>query len=249
VSRDVAMRVIASLLLVTAGCAPAVPVWGGATTTPEGRGDVSLGAAVRVGLGDLDPAGAPAELAPYVETAQGSGVAPAGAFRYGVLDHTDVGVTVAGPLVRLDVRQELVLEESPLRLALLGGIGPYVGFLGGAGSGAEGEGGTRVGADLPLLLGVDGLSIVQMWIGARVGVEHVFGHLDGGTGGAPALSALSATGFRIGGVFGLALGFRRLHVMVELTGGWETWSGDLGASPLSVSGVVLTPAFALRYRI
>lgn len=245
-SREVAVRVIATLLLVAAGCAPAVPVWGGATTTPKGRGDVSLGAAVRVGLGDLDPTGAPAEIAPYVENSQGSGVAPAGAFRYGVLDHTDVGVTVAGPLVRLDVRQELVLEEVPAKISLLGGIGPYVGFLGGD---VDGEGGTRVGVDLPLLLGIDGLSVVQLWIGARVGVEHVFGHLDGGAGGAPALSALSATGFRIGGVFGLALGFRHLHVMVELTGGWETWSGDLGASPLSVSGVVLTPAFALRYRI
>lgn len=234
-----------SCLSPTAGCAPASPVWGGATTTPEGRGDVSLGAAVRVGLGDLDPASAPDEVGPYVENAQGSGVAPAGAFRYGILEHTDLGVTVAGPLIRLDLRQELVLDESLARISLLGGVGPYLGFFGGD-SDLDGAGATRIGVDLPLLIGIDGLSIVQLWLGARVGIEHAFGNLDGG---GAAVDALSATGFRVGGVFGLALGFRHLHVMLELTAGWETWSGDLGASPVSVSGAVLTPAFALRYRI
>ncbi len=238
-----AARPLATLALIcAAGCAPAIPVWGGATTTPRGRSDISLGGAARVGLGGMSPEGVPAEIAPYVRKAQGSGVAPAGAFRYGVADHTDLGLTVSGPLARLDVRQELILSNDLVHIALVGGIGPYVGWLG---SQVDGEGGARVGADVPLLLGIDALSFLQLWIGARVGIEHAFGDLESmGT-----IQSASATGFRIGGVFGLALGFRHLWVMLELTGGWETWSGDLGATPINTSGAVLVPTFGLRYRI
>jgi hypothetical protein len=239
------LRVAAlTTIILLAGCAPAVPLWGGAETTPRGRGDLALGGAVRVGLGDLNVNGAPLEVARYVERAQGSGVAPVGSFRYGVGDHTDLGLMVAGPLVRLDVRQELVLGDlgGLVPITLVGGVGPYVGFIG---SDVDGEGGMRVGANVPLLVGIDALSFLQLWIGARFGVEHAFGDLQDSAG---ALASVSAIGLRIGGVFGLALGFRHLHVMIELTGGWETWSGDLGASQIAVSGAVLVPAFAVRYR-
>jgi hypothetical protein len=229
-------------LLGAFGCAPAVPLWGGASTTPQGRGDVTLGGAARVGLGAMNPANAPAEVAPYVQKSQGSGVAPGAAFRYGVADHTDLGLTVAGPLARLDVRQELILADDLVPIALVVGAGPYVGWLG---SETDGEGGMRIGGDVPVLIGIDALSFLQVWIGARVGVEHAFGDLEV----AGVIESASATGFRIGGVFGLAIGFRHLWVMLELTGGWETWSGDLGATQLDVSGAVLVPAFALRFRI
>jgi len=236
------VRPLVAILILTAGCAPAIPLWGGASTTPARRGDVSLGGAVRVGLGDMNPENAPAEVQPYVQKVQGSGVAPAGSVRYGVGDHTDLGLTVAGPLVRLDVRQELILDESLIPIAIVAGVGPYIGWLG---SDVDGEGGMRVGADVPLLLGIDALSFLQLWIGARLGIEHAYGDLDV----AGVLESSSGTGFRIGGVFGIALGFRHLWVMLELTGGWETWTGDLGATQLDVSGAVLVPAFAIRYRI
>ncbi len=238
-----AARPLATLALIcAAGCAPAIPLWGGASTTPKGRGDVTLGGAARVGLGDMNPANAPAEVEPYVRKSQGSGVTPAAALRHGIADHTDLGLTVAGPLARLDVRQELILADDLVPIALVLGVGPYVGWLG---SETDGEDGVRVGGDIPLLLGVDALSFLQVWIGARVGVEHAFGELEV----AGAIASASATGFRVGGVFGLALGFRHLWVMLELTGGWETWSGDLGATQLDVSGAVLMPAFALRFRL
>jgi len=139
-------------------------------------------------------------------------------------------------------QSELMLDEALVPIALIFGAGPYVGWFDGD---VDGAGGMRVGGDIPLLLGIDALSFLQIWIGARFGVEHVFGDL-GVTG---MLESAAATGFRIGGVFGLALGFRHVHVMLELTGGWESWSGDLGGANLEVSGAVLVPAFAIRYRI
>ena len=40
-----------------------------------------------------------------------------------------------------------------------------------------------------------------------------------------------------------------LVVPEEFAQRWETWTGDLGATQLDVSGAVLVPAFAIRYRI
>lgn len=197
------------------GCAPAHPVLGGAATTPQDRGALALGGAARIPLGE--------EL--EGEHRSPGGVVPVTSYRRGIGPHTDVGVMVAGPLARLDLRQQLELSEDIVRVVLTGSIAPYAGAIDGVAPG--------YGADLPLLFAVDADSLVELWIGPRLGVERA---QTEGLGW--------ATGLRAGGVVGLAFGFRHLHALVELTAQYEAWW-----SRVDRDGVVLTPAFALRLRL
>jgi hypothetical protein len=89
------------------------------------------------------------------------------------------------------------------------------------------------------------VSLVSLWVGLRGGIEHGFGSLVLGA----ASQEASATGVRLGGILGLAFGFKNVHALLELTVAYERWDGSIGASPVAVDGLVLTPAFALRYRI
>jgi hypothetical protein len=50
-------------------------------------------------------------------------------------------------------------------------------------------------------------------------------------------------------VVGLALGLRRVHVLVELTGAYEGWIARQDGVSLSDGGFVLLPAFAVRVRL
>jgi hypothetical protein len=229
-------------VLIVAGCAPAIPVLGAGSTTPERRGDFALGGAVRIATGELDPANAPPEAVSALGEAASSGVAPVASFRYGVASATDLGVTVAGTLGRLDVRHEIVLSEDIIRFVALAGIGAYGGHMGG---GPDDGAGARVGGDVPLVLGVDAVGLVSAYLGGRIGVEHAWGEL-GATG---ARQRAAVTGFRAGGLFGLALGFRHVHALFELSALYERWSGDVGGAGLEVEGFVLVPAFALRVRM
>lgn len=204
-----------TLAIGALACAPAHPLLTGATTTPEDRGALSLGGAARIPLGEALPE----------EAASPGGVVPVAGFRHGIAPNTDVGAMVAGTLGRIDIRQQLVLQEDIVRMVLTGAIAPY--------AGAVDEGGLRYGADLPLTFAVDGDSLVELWIGPRLGVERAETDAEGWT-----------TGFRVGGVAGLGFGFRHLHALIELTAQYETWSGQVDRD-----GVVLTPAFALRLRL
>jgi len=204
-----------ALAIGVVACAPAHPLLTGATTTPQDRGALALGGAARIPLGEALPA----------EPASPGGVVPVAGFRHGIAPNTDVGALVAGTLGRIDIRQQFVLQEDTVRLVLTGAIAPYVG--------AVDEGGLRYGADLPLTFAVDGDSLVELWVGPRLGVERAESDAEGW-----------ATGLRVGGVVGLGFGFRHLHALVELTTQYETWSGQVDRD-----GVVLTPAFALRLRL
>ena len=203
-------RAVAGLALAIGAlaCAPAHPLLTGATTTPQDRAAVALGGAARIPLGTSLPE----------DPASPGGVVPVAAFRHGIAPNTDVGAMVAGTLGRIDIRQQLVVQEDIVRMVLTGAIAPYVG--------AVDEGGLRYGADLPLTFAVDGDSLVELWIGPRLGVERAESDAEGW-----------ATGFRVGGVVGLGFGFRHLHALVELTTHYETWSGQVDRD-----GVVLTRA-------
>lgn len=212
-------RALARLSILTlaavGGCAPAVPVLGGALPTPEHRAAVSAGASFRLPLGDELPE----------EPAAPGGAAPVASFRHGLGPTTDLGLMAVGPLARLDVRHAILLVDDTIRTALSGAVAPYVG--------AVDDGGVRWGVQVPLLFTVDALSLVELWAGPRVGFESAVSDAQG-----------AVTGLSAGGVVGLGIGFRHLHVLTELSAVYERWSGDA-----TRSGVVLIPAFALRLRL
>ncbi len=224
------LAVIASL----AACAPSLPSLSGARTTPDGRADVLLGMAARVPTGDLASGDAMSLAGP-------GGIAPAGAVRVGVSHDVDVGLVVSAASGRAELRYGA--RVGSLRLhAGLAGFGGYAVTSPDA-NGAQGSG-WRAGAFVPLTLGFDVAGILEAWVGARFALERVEGQL----GPSEMNATSSAWGVRGGGVVGLALGFRRVHVLAELAVDGEWWSGQLAGVGFERAGVSLTPAFGVRVR-
>ncbi len=228
--------VVAIALLV--GCAPALSSFSGARTTPEGRGDLAVGASVRAPLGDL---ARPTDQAVLGLTSPG-GVAPAGFFRLGLSRRMDLGVLIAGTTGRLEFR---LSERLGTYARVIGGISGYGGYVV-RDDDPEGRGdGFRAGALAPLVLALDMGSIFEAWGGLRLGYEHVGGNVNTGT--ALAMSG-DANAFRGGLVVGLAIGLARLHAMIELAADYEYWRGQLGGVVFERQGIALVPGFAIRAR-
>jgi len=229
------------LIVLAAGCAPAMPLVGGGRTTPARRVDLGAGGAARIPLGEL--AEAAAGDAPLSSAAPG-GVAPVASARFGIAGETDAGLLVSGPLARADLRHGLVLADDDMRLSILGSVAGFVGWVDDRADDSDG-GALRMGAEIPLLFGLDVQSVVELWVGPRVGVERVAGRMHG----AMDAQDLEITAWRLGGVVGVGAGFRHFHALVELGAGWESYDGEHGPAGVSVSGFVLSPAFVLRLRI
>ena len=175
-------------------------------------------------MGDLADAPMLADVAP-------GGVAPAAFVRHGISRDVDLGLEVAGSGARAMLRGQV--GEGLVRF--IGGFSPHVGL------GHEGGELARVGGTVPLTLSIDAFSLYEVWVGVRVGVEHLFGNAAGST--------VSMTGLRTGGVIGLGVGFRRLMLLVELGIDHELWTGRVSDIAIERSGLALTPAFAVRVRL
>ncbi|MBC7173053.1 MAG: hypothetical protein H5U40_11520 [Polyangiaceae bacterium] len=238
-------RALAVAFVLAAGCAPAHPAFVGGSTTPARRADLGLGGAARIATGDLRNADFDAaDASRYRESAEGSGVVPAAFGRYGLERGFEVGLLAAGTLLRLDFRREHVIDHGSTRPAFIYGLAPYAGYVKGS-EGGDGQG-HRLGLELPLAYAVEFGGIYEFWVGGRGAIERVHGeflHVAG------AREDATGIGVRGGAVLGLGLGFRRVHALVELTGGYERWWVEHGDESLDRGGFVLTPAFALRFRI
>lgn len=229
----------ASWLLTAVGCATALPGLTGSDVVPVGRSDVAAGAAFRIPVQRLE--GVPGEDESLSAGAP-TGAAPYGAVRHGVTREVDLGAEILGSTARLSVRGR---RSLPSGLRLLGAIEPYGGYLGtGAREGAEATRAFRGGVSLPLVLGLDITSLYEVWLGLRAGLEHVRGRV----GPRGERDDLELTGLRTGFLLGLALGFRRLHLLVELAVDHELWWGRRAGRSFERNGIVLNPGVALRLR-
>ena len=229
-------------LVALGGCATAIPAMSGGSATPKHRTDVGLGGAARVPLGDLkDPVVADPGQSEYRYAADAGGVVPMAYGRYGIARHWDLGLMVSGPNVRAEARYERVLRDGTSRTALMVGMAPFGGWIPDrAGSGSGG----RVGLEVPFVFGVEIGGIYEIWVGARVSGEAVFGdfQIEGSARRA------SGAGVRAGPVVGMALGVRRVHALVELTTAYEHWFIDHAGTSLDRGGLVLIPGFGVRLR-
>ena len=226
------------LTIALVGCAPALSSFSGSRTTPEGRGDVAVGASVRAPLGDL---ARPADQAVLGLTAPG-GVAPAGFFRLGLSRRADLGVLVAGTTGRIELR---LSHRVNAVVRVIGGVSGYGGYVQ-RGDDPEGRGeGFRAGALVPLVLSLDMGGVFEAWGGLRLGYEHVAGTVR--PDAAPAMDG-EANAFRGGLVVGLAVGLTRIHALIELAADYEYWRGQLAGSDFERQGIALVPGFALRAR-
>ncbi|GAB4213141.1 MAG: hypothetical protein OHK0013_36720 [Sandaracinaceae bacterium] len=223
------------LALVVQGCAPALPSFAGSRTTPDGRVDVALGMAARIPTGDL------ARDDGLMALAGPGGIAPAGAVRVGLSRELDLGIVVSGAAGRAELRYGGRFGQLRAHLGVAG-FGGYattrVDVMGAQGAG------WRAGAFVPLTLAFDVAGILEAWLGARFALERV----EGALGPSDSHADTRAWGIRAGGVVGLALGFRRVHLLAELAVDGEWWSGRTADVALERAGVALTPAFAVRAR-
>jgi len=265
---------VAGLSAGTLGCGGGMPLLHPARTLPTGEVRAAAGLSANVATGDLSSAvqaaeaeetaatnantGPPMDEAfargALVAASIGPGLAPIAGARVGVGAQFEGGLAYTGRAVRADLRRSFDL-------------GPHWALSLGAGGSAALYGHTSGnalpdvdlgrlhgwGADVPVLVGYesDG-GLYMFWVGARAGWEHVdisevTSEPKTVTLGGPTVD-LSATRFWGGGVLGLAVGFRHVHVAFELDASYAGITGDYGGVHTQVSGLTLAPSSALWWR-
>lgn len=265
---------VASLALSTVGCGGGVPLLHPARTLPVGEVRAAAGFSGNVTTGGLADAvrGAEREAASNAAAAgpagtdatyaQGAlavastapGLAPVVAARVGLGFQADAGLAYTGRSVRADVRRSFDLSPT---WAISVGAGGQAALYG------RDDGGTLPdvdlghlhgwGADVPVLLGYQSAGdFYFLWLGARGGWEHVDIGDVSSVPGSPSFGAaplsLSATRFWGGGLLGAAVGFRHVHVAVELDVSYAAVTGDFDGTHASVAGVTIAPSSALWWR-
>lgn len=184
------------------------------------------------------------------------GVAPWASGRMGVQGDNDFGITYAGRALRLDGRHSFTIGK---RAAISLGLGASAIMArrpsdGGAVSGVYGG-----GADVPLLIGWKSAGdIYSIWFGPRGGFEIMGGSLAFGGAGAepstpdvPLVYSVHARHFYGMLVAGLRVGFRHVHVAIELDAAYHhvagTFQPEGGAkTSTNVQQISITPAGALE---
>ncbi len=254
--------------LVLSGCGAGVPLLHPARTLPPGElraaagfsSDFALAGfadATRNALHDaaMNPnvPGPPGTDPTYakgavVAAAVGAGVAPFASARVGVGYQTEGGLAYTGRGVRADARRSFDLSDQWALSVGLGGSAALYGHQEeGALQGVDLSSLRGWGADLPVLVGYESEGgLYMLWVGVRGGWDQVdIGAAASSTPlGNPPLS-LSATRFWGGPLLGLAVGFRHVHVAIEVDTAYGTVSGDFNGSHVQLGGATVAPASAL----
>jgi hypothetical protein len=181
----------------------------------------------------------------------GPGLAPIAGARVGIGSQSEAGLVYTGRAVRADIRHSFELSDT---WAISVGAGGSAALYGrDEQSSVPNVDLGRLhgwGADVPVLIGYesDG-DLYMLWMGARGGWEHVdvddlTSEPGSGQLGTPPIT-LSATRFWGGGLVGAAVGFRHVHVAMELDVSYASVSGDYDDTHAHVAGLTLAPAAAL----
>ncbi len=255
-----------------AGCGGGMPLLHPARTLPAGDVRAFAGFSGNVALGGFSSAihnaaneAAGRSTAPaagdttYAEGALvaasvGPGLAPIGGAHVGMGYQAEGGLASTGRAVRADVRRSFSLSSTWTLSVGAGGSAALYG-RDQAGSLPDVDLGRLHGwgADVPVLVGYesDG-DLYMLWLGARGGWEHVniealTSEPGSGQFGVPPLP-LSATRFWGGGLLGAAVGFRHVHVAMEIDVSYASVTGDYNGTHGRVAGLTLAPASALWWQ-
>lgn len=184
-------------------------------------------------------------LANLQDVAVAPGVAPWVAARVGIAGSNEAGLTYTGRSVRVDARHAFTLGGPTLSI----GIGGTVILPERPGADAAINSVTGGGADVPILLGWTSQSeIYSIWVGPRGGFESLSGSVlapPENVGEPEAFLDVDARHFYVGGVLGARVGFRHVHVAVELDGAYHRAEGTLGGIESSLDQATITPSGAL----
>jgi hypothetical protein len=171
----------------------------------------------------------------------GPGISPWVSARVGLPSATEAGLTYTGRSIRLDGRYVLPLGEAWALSLGLGGsallLHPDSSAPGiqasaaepGSGQAEFGLDASGWGGDLPVLIGyqpVDGF--VDVWMGARLGFEHISGDLRSQVDD-PAQPRFEAEGSRLwgAGLAGFSLGVPPIWLRFEVAGTVHRMTGEL----------------------
>ena len=177
-----------------------------------------------------------------------AGVAPWVSGRMGVAGDNDFGLTYSGRAIRFDGRHAFSLGKPTLSI----GLGASAIMARRPGEGNDTSGVFGGGADVPILIGVKSPSdIYSVWFGPRAGFEIMAGRLQLGQDTAAQTFDVQARHFYGMLVAGVRVGFRHVHVAVELDAGYHRVDGSFksmgsGETSTHVQQITLTPAGALE---
>jgi hypothetical protein len=264
---------LASLALIApaAGCGGGLPLLHPARTLPQGEVRAAAGFSGNIAVGGFNGAlrnaandaaaqqAASGPTAPDATFAKGAivaasvapGLAPYVAARVGIGAQSEGGIAYTGRGVRIDLRHSFDLSRTWALSVGAGGSAVLYGQQQGSPLPDVDLGALHgYGADVPFLVGYqsDG-DLYMVWAGARAGWEHVdisnLTSVPNGVALGPTPFSLSATRFWGGGLLGLAVGFRHVHVAMELDASYATIDGQFGTAHATVAGVTVAPSTAL----
>jgi hypothetical protein len=187
-----------------------------------------------------------------VSAAVGPGIAPVAGANVGIPGQFEAGIMYTGRDLHLELRRSFSLSATWDLSVGVGGTAVLYGE-GGAQTSVPGVDLGHMhgwGGDVPVLVGYqsDG-DLYMIWLGVRGGVEGVsIGNVTSEPGTAdfgPTPMTLSATELYAGALLGAAVGFRHLHVAMELDASYVNVTGDFNATHANVAGATITPAAAL----
>jgi len=261
-----------ALLCGGTGCGGGLPLLHPAQTLAQGDVRAEAGFSGNIAVGDLANAvtqaqadqnatgGAPTNPGSDPTFAKGAivlasaapGLAPIGGARVGMGWQSEGGIVYTGRAIRFDVRHAFTLSD---RWALSLGVGGSSVLYGHQSDGVLSNVTLSQihgwGADVPLLVGYQSAGeLYSIWLGARGGWEQVdisdvTSEPKSVTLGNPPVP-LSATRFWGGGLLGFAVGFRHVHVALELDAAYQIINGSYNSTTVpQISGVTLAPATAL----
>jgi len=263
-----ARRIVFLLGAALLHCGGATPLLHPAQALATGDVRGAAGIAARAVVGDLGTslsqatnaaaAAAAQSTTPSIDTTYAKGalvaatmapdLSPVAGARVGVGSQFEGGIMYTGRGARIDLRRAFGHGTWALSV----GLGLDTAFSGrqtDALAGVDNANLLGFGGDVPILAGYQSTSgLYYAWIGARVGYEHDTIQPRGEqTVPAPSQPAPTLAGDRVfvGGLLGVAMGFRHVHVALELEADYATVSGTFGGVSARVDGLSLTPASAV----
>jgi len=235
-----------ALAISAGGCGGGSPLFHGAQVLSPGETTFGAGASAQIAA--IDGA-SPDDRASRVleDLGFGAGVAPWAGARIGIEGQNEAGLAYTGRSVRIDFRHAFQLGGR-WALSLGAGGSAILPRLQGEGQSDQGAA-YGPGVDVPVLIGRDFASgMYSVWLGPRAGYDHLSGSFSSLLV-APDLPEesldLEADHFWAGGLVGVKVGFRRVHVALEVNAAWHHGQGTLGDEDASFDQVSITPAGAL----
>ena len=241
-----------STALLSIGCGAGVPLLHGAHALSPGKVTSGVGFSgvfTAGGLRDAVEAGRRYDPATgtnrdigtesgAVVAGAGPGVAPFVGMRVGIAGDNEAGLSFTGRSLRLDARH--AFESGPFALSLGAGASRTIDSVKNSEAlpqQAPGDHTIVYGGDVPVLFGWrSDAGVVSLWAGARGGFEKI------GQSGAP---RTDLTHWSVGGLAGLAMGFRHVHVGLGLETAYHWVSGTYADYGVKVHGLTLTPCGGL----